>query len=198
MTDSNEDNCCPKLIGITGRKFNGKDTMGDYYVKHHGYVRIAFADSLKKGCGEIFGFTDEQLYGNQKETIDKFWKVSPRTVLQYVGTDLFRNQLCNIMPNVESNIWVKVVQKKIMSAWETNPNIKFVVTDVRFMNECNMIHDMGGTVVRVCRDSVNPILDTHLSEMEIDKLPADYQIKNNGSIKDLYNSAKDMLVWNIV
>lgn len=36
------------IIGITGRKFNGKDTLGEYLVEHHGYKRFAFADALKE------------------------------------------------------------------------------------------------------------------------------------------------------
>lgn len=188
----------PKLIGITGRKFNGKDTVGNYYVSNHGYVRLAFADALKKACGEIFGFTDEQLYGNEKEIIDEFWKVSPRVVLQYVGTDLFREQLCQIMPEVGNNIWVKVVQKKILSAWKSNPNACFVVTDVRFPNECKMIRDMGGIVIRVKRDSVNNTADTHSSETEIENLTVDFEISNNGTKPELYDNAKNILFLSVV
>ena len=29
----------PQIIGVSGRKFNGKDTVGDYLVKNYGYKK---------------------------------------------------------------------------------------------------------------------------------------------------------------
>lgn len=189
MTDLN----LPKIIGITGKKFNGKDTLGDYYVKNYGYIRLAFADALKNACREIFGFNDEQLYGNQKETTDDFWNVKPRLVLQYVGTELLREQISKIIPTIEKNIWIKVVEKKIIDTWKTNPNAKFVITDVRFDNECQFVKNMGGVMVRVTRDCVNNS-DTHSSELDIDNLVVDVDLKNNGSIEDLLKNSNDTFV----
>lgn len=188
----------PKLIGITGRKFNGKDTLGNYYVEKYGYIRLAFADALKKGCAEIFGFSDEQLYGNLKETADDFWKITPRTVLQYVGTDLFREQLNVIMPEIGQNIWTKVVEKKISDIRKVNPNACFVITDVRFPNECDLVRKLGGVVVRVKRDSVNNTIDTHQSEIEIENLQVHFEIKNNGEKSELFSIAEDLIIWSIV
>ena len=61
------------IIGITGKKFNGKDTGAIYLINNYGYERLAFADALKEACKCIFGFTNEQLYGNKKEDIDEYW-----------------------------------------------------------------------------------------------------------------------------
>ena len=36
----------PKIIGISGRKYHGKDTIGDYLVNKYGYKKIAFADPI--------------------------------------------------------------------------------------------------------------------------------------------------------
>ena len=33
------------IIGITGRKRHGKDTLGDYLVSNYGYTKIGFADA---------------------------------------------------------------------------------------------------------------------------------------------------------
>ena len=52
----------PKIIGITGRKFSGKDTSGEFLVKNFGYERIAFADALKEGIKLIFGFSSIEKY----------------------------------------------------------------------------------------------------------------------------------------
>ena len=71
------------------------------------------ADALKDAVKCIFDFDDEQLYGSKKEEIDEFWKVTPRQVLQFVGTDLFRNHTEELIPHVKKNIWVQVVKRKI-------------------------------------------------------------------------------------
>ena len=170
------------VVGITGRKFNGKDTLGKYFIENMGYEKLAFADALKDACRCVFGFTDEQLYGDKKEEVDEFWKVTPRKVLQFVGTELFRNQLSTIMPELGNDIWVAVIKKKILD----NPDKKFVITDVRFPNECELIKKLGGIVIRVNRNSVNNEIDPHSSELAIEKLDVDFEIENNGTIKELY------------
>jgi len=172
-----------RIVGITGRKFNGKDTLGKYFI-NLGYEKLAFADALKEACRCIFGFNDEQLYGEKKEEEDEFWKVTPRTVLQFVGTELLRNQLSTIMPELGHDIWVEVIKKKILD----NPDKRFVITDVRFPNECELIKKLGGTLIRVTRKSANTKIDVHESELEIEKLNVDININNDESIDQLYKN----------
>ena len=176
----------PKIIGITGRKYNGKDTIGDYLVLKYGYKRLAFADALKASCKEIFGFSDEQLYGNEKETIDDFWKVSPRVVLQYVGTELFRTHIHEIIPFVKTNIWVEVIRRKIFDEQKKFPDKRFVITDMRFANENEFIKSINGLSLRVTRECVNTSIDIHPSELEIEKLIVDYELHNNSTLENLH------------
>ena len=51
------------IIGICGKAGSGKDTAADFLVKNHGFVKVAFADVLKRICKEVFDFSDEQLWG---------------------------------------------------------------------------------------------------------------------------------------
>jgi hypothetical protein len=51
------------LLGVLGLAGSGKDEVGKILVKHHGFVRVALADVLKRICQDAFEFTDEQLYG---------------------------------------------------------------------------------------------------------------------------------------
>jgi hypothetical protein len=176
------------IIGITGRKRHGKDTLGDYLVSNYGYTKIGFADALKEGCRHIFGFNDDQLYGNSKEIDDDFWKASPRKVLQYVGTDLFRDQLSKILPEVKDDIWVKVVEKTILQ----NPDKKYVITDVRFNNELEFIKKYNGLTIKVQRDTLTNI-DSHISESFIDELQTNYTIKNSGTIEELYENFNNIV-----
>jgi hypothetical protein len=181
------------IIGITGKKFNGKDTAGIYLINNYGYERIAFADALKNACKCIFGFTDEQLYGDKKEDIDEYYGISPRKIFQYVGTELFRNKLKEIIPFIDDKIWIHVVKKKILDKIKENPECKIVITDVRFENEANLIKELGGCLIRVTRNIMNITNDDHESEQQIDKLYADYDISNNGTIEELYNDIKKII-----
>ena len=159
-----------KIVGISGKKFNGKDTLGVYFITKYGFKRIAFADALKDACKAIFNFSNEQLYGNEKEIIDPYWNVTPRKVLEYLGTDLCRNQLGNILPDVGSDLWVKVAKKKIEDTLKQNPNAKFVFT----VNNCNESN-------------------RHVSE---DGIPAHYidcVIKNNGTVEDLHEAVRKIV-----
>jgi len=132
------------IIGFMGKKRSGKDTAGDYLVKYHGYKKYAFASVLKEICKSVFSFTDEQLNGDEKEVIDEYWGVSPRQALQYVGTDLFRNHISSLLPNVGNDIWVNVLERKLK---EETSNI--VITDIRFENERAMVKRLGGIVVKI-------------------------------------------------
>lgn len=198
----------PIIIGITGKKFNGKDTLGNYLAKY-GYNRLAFADPLKDVIRSIFNFDDEQLYGENKEIPDEYWKISPRAVMQFVGTDLFRHQTHKILPNIGSNIWIEVIRRKIIKIWENNPKQKIVLTDLRFPNEINLIRELGGIIIRVKRNidktvnsiqedntdnSNNEFIVVHESETYIDILNVDYDFDNNGTKNQLYEQF-DNIKW---
>jgi hypothetical protein len=51
------------IIGLCGPAGSGKDTAADFLVKNHGFVKVAFADPLKRICKDVFAFTDGQLWG---------------------------------------------------------------------------------------------------------------------------------------
>lgn len=53
----------PYLLGLCGLAGSGKDTVADHLVRHHRYVKVSFADPLKRICKDVFDFTDEQLWG---------------------------------------------------------------------------------------------------------------------------------------
>ena len=51
------------IIGICGRAGAGKDTLADLLVQHYKFVKVSFADPLKRICAEVFDFTYDQLWG---------------------------------------------------------------------------------------------------------------------------------------
>lgn len=51
------------IIGISGKAGSGKDTVADYLVANHGFVRMALADEMKRFAKQVFDFSDQQLWG---------------------------------------------------------------------------------------------------------------------------------------
>jgi len=181
------------LVGVLGKKRHGKDTISDHLVKNWNFHPITLAEPLKEACRSLFGFNEEQLYGNLKEDIDPYWNVSPRTVFQFIGTDVFRKQIDKIIPNVGDKFWVVLIKKKILDIQKDNPNANIVVTDVRFKNEVDMIKSLGGLIIKVERPSIG-LIDSHISEKEIDMINNyDKLILNDSTIMDLHDRVDEFM-----
>jgi len=51
------------IIILAGNAGSGKDTVGAYLAEKYGAVTVAQADPLKRFAAEVFGFSEEQLWG---------------------------------------------------------------------------------------------------------------------------------------
>ena len=178
------------LIGLVGKKGSGKDTLKDYITKNNNnIISYAFADPLKEICRILFQLSHEQLYGHQsikEKKIDEL-NVSPRILFQRIGTNLFRNELLNVLPEMKNvlkndSIWIFAFKRW----YKKNKNKNVIVSDVRFENEAKSIQDMGGILIYIDRYSNN--YDQHESEKNIEKIKCDYVIKNKSTIIDLYKN----------
>jgi hypothetical protein len=149
------------IIGIMGFINSGKSTVGDILVEHHGFEKIAFADTLKDATAAIFGWDRELLEGETsesrkwRETVDEFWSkeldlpiykdhvpdFTPRLALQLMGTESGRNVF-------GQSLWTSAT----LARMKRNPKQKdFVITDVRFPNEIKCVSEWGGECYRVKR-----------------------------------------------
>lgn len=167
------------LVGISGFIGSGKTTISDYLCNNYGFTNYSFAEPLKKGVKEMFGFTDDQMYTQKgKETVDKFWGISPRRALQYIGTEVMRDSIDNLIPGIGEAFWI---QSFIKTYDKTK---KIVIDDVRFVNEINIIKKLGGVVYKVKRES--SIVIEHKSESTLSKYELyDGTFDNNKNIDNL-------------
>jgi len=174
------------LIGISGPKYSGKDTCGQYLVEKYEFKCGAFAETLKIICKELFLLKDEQMYGTeeQKETIDERWGYSPRKIMQTVGTDCLQKRMGEIFPLIGEEIFVKCFKLKHKEFMKGN----FVITDVRFEQDRKFIKENGGYIIRVERE--NTLKDSHESEKGVE---CDFMIENNGTLNELYQKLDDIL-----
>ncbi len=158
------------IIGISGQKGVGKDTLARYLQKNCYCQKFAFADVIKEIAKNYFNVPHYDLRASpeKKDTIltDWLWQEIPnsrktgamtvRELLQYIGTDLFRN-------NMHEDFWVKATMFKVK---KSKVDVK-IITDVRFPNEAKEIRDRGGIVVRLYRDTGKT--DSHPSEQSFTK-----------------------------
>lgn len=144
------------IIGITGLAGAGKDTFADCIIKQDSsYVKLKNAMFLKDITSILFNWNREWLDGETeesrewRETVDEFWNerviddlkpFTPRKALQYIGTELGRKL-------ISPSLWVSGLEKYITD----NKLSNVVISDVRFPEEIEMIHRLGGILIEVVR-----------------------------------------------
>ena len=152
----------------------------------------------------------------------KLIKPTPRFLLQFIGTNLLRNQL-------HPEIWVNSLMSeyKPLYGYQTTdskiniggisipipvldidkrvfPN--WIITDMRFPNEMEAVKKRGGITIRVNRPCdicggsgyhkmSCPVSKSgeHYSETALDKSEFDYVIENSGSIEELIEKVREIL-----
>ena len=128
------------IIGLCGFAGSGKGTLADILVENHGFRKISFATKLKDTASVMFGWDRDLLEGITdesrawREEVDEYWsneleqEITPRIMLQLFGTDCVRK-------NLHNNIWVSIVKKTLID----NPDVNWIIPDVRFPNEVDVI-----------------------------------------------------------
>ena len=116
--------------------------------------------------------------------------MSVRELLQKLGTEAMRDGL-------HTNVWVNALmcnyRRPKMS--EYNPS-NWIITDVRFPNELEAVEDVKGLTIKVVRpvEKSKTPARLHPSETSLDKAEFDYEIINDGSIEDLIEKVRQILI----
>jgi len=85
------------------------------------------------------------------------------------------------------DVWVDRILRRI------DPDKNYVVTDVRFRNEFELIKEFGGYMVRIERPN-RPLtsVEDNISETDLDDADFDFVIVNDGTIKELHDKALEI------
>jgi len=131
-----------KLIGISGLARCGKDSFYEFskpYIESLGknHKRYAFADSLKEEADELLS----KYVGISAFTEKTSEKQIVRPFLVTYGTHIRRK--------LNPQCWIEKINEGVSQDLKSG---KYVfITDVRFENEIDWIHDMGGETVHIKR-----------------------------------------------
>lgn len=170
------------VVGISGKKRSGKDTMADVFVEE-GFERHAFAEPIKGAAKMIFNLTDDQVDGDRKEDRDPYWEQTPREIMQHFGTDAFRE-------TYGKEVWVDSLIQRLRLRLPPAA----VVKDVRFPNEVRGLQERAGAgVIRIDASERLDQDDSHASETALDGYNGfDLTVTNNGSLAEFKHHSRDI------
>lgn len=201
------------IFGLVGKAQAGKDEFAKIAVEEFGATRVAFADAVKE---EVADFLDKHnvcwehrhLWGDGKDKeatlrmkhydrpkrgklaafitahgdySNGYHYFTPRSLMQWWGTEYRRSK--------DPDYWVKRAADKM------NSDGIYVVTDVRFPNEVDMLLGKSSCLVSVVRpDAMNISNPTHASETSLsDYTEFNYVVENNGTLEEYRNKVRVLL-----
>jgi len=173
------------LIGISGKIGSGKSTLTNLLIDYFKMYNIdceekSFASKLKEITKIITGYGG---YTQEEKNIylDEY-NFTVGEALQKIGTSL-RNDF-------HKNIWVITTLQSFCC------DKIFIISDVRYCNEADLIREKGGILIRLEGDPAEVRKNSkrdlnHTSETDLDDYPNfDFIFDNSGFKYELSNFAK--------
>lgn len=146
------------LILLNGLIGSGKDTVANYLVERHNFVKVTFGGVLKDVVAAAFGWPRELVEGDTEKSrewrnqVDQWWarrlkmpNLTPRWVLQIWGTNLIRQYF-------HDDMWIAACERKIKEHIDAGRRV--VVSDYRFPQEYTVrnvvCEELVGTIPNFC------------------------------------------------
>lgn len=176
------------IIGLSGKVGSGKDTVGDYFINEEGFERDTLAAPIKRLVSDIFQVPLDVVDGKngkrkyREEVLENWPDWTIRKLLQYIGTEMFRG-------HISDDIWVRSLILRIKNSDKKN----FVITDVRFPNEKQILADEFGDkfhMLQVVRPGANGDAGLSSHESEAYDIEGDFVINNVGTLEDLITASE--------
>ena len=188
------------LSGVPVEKFEDQEFKKQEMSEEWWYKNVYDAGWDKKWTKESVD------YPTSTSTESHIVKTTYRQFLQNLGTEAMRDGL-------HTNVWVNALfadYVPVVKEWDEFGNDILVeypfwcITDMRFPNELEAVKEKGGITIRVVRSHgyTNPHtreykempLSYHPSETALDDAEFDYEIINDGTIEDLIEKVKEILI----
>lgn len=189
------ENC---IICFGGEKGSGKSTASTYLKEKHNFKIKSYASKLKELITTLLSFDQECYDVKLKEKVIPELGVSPRDLMQKIGTELFRETLPKVLPNFtlckNRSIWINLLK------FDTD---RMTIDDIRFKDEYENVSENKGLCIRIYKEypttSLYKTVKSYFKHLSESSLPLDIQILNDGNKEDLYEKI-DTIVdeWNNV
>ncbi len=175
------------LLGLTGKAGAGKDTAADYLESRYGFKKYALASPIKAQLNARFGWDDSAWLDRAwkeenrfacggREASAGFEAFSPRSWAQWLGTEVGRT--ISDALSLPHSVWVALMRAE----WgqlveERGAQARLVVPDVRFSDEADAIHSLGGQMLAIHR--LVPDVIEHVSERGLPRDRIDLTVFNH-------------------
>ncbi|EJE49599.1 hypothetical protein PMI14_05842 [Acidovorax sp. CF316] len=198
------------VIGLTGPLNCGKDTVGQLLAQHCGAHVMAFADPLREEIAEAYcieqvfltrrdtkerpmaalafarcldrAFVDRmvvEFHNGADGTLRDFLEAprSPRQIMRWWGTEYRRAN--------SAGYWVHRAAQRVSWLHKGRHARLVVITDVRFADEAELVHGIGGQVWQITRPGCAAQTGQHQSEVTGEAFSPTAVIDNAGDIRHL-------------
>lgn len=146
----------PTVIAFAGIAGAGKTTAAQYLVDSHGFVKVSFADPLRKMLSCLTDVEDRYDARKNEPRLELCGK-SLRQAMQTLGTEWGRYM-------VGEMLWTTQLVRTVHRLG-TQGVTRIVVDDCRFDNEAQTIcSGVGGRVYQIIRPGHAPAAPAHASE----------------------------------
>ena len=176
-----------RLSCLTGLHGAGKDEVARSLVEEFDFIRIAFADRLKRAAALLFDLSDEQLWGGARDRIVARIGHSPRALLQHLG-----DACAALYPDFLVHPWRERVSKLL------SEGCHIVCSDLRTMNERVAALELGGVIWRLVRPEAGlpngGRTDPGSRQVQGMYNPTDVIVRNDKGIADLRQQVRQ-LIW---
>lgn len=172
-------------IALTGRFRTGKDTVASLVgsLLPGRTEQFAFANALKRELAYMVGeyidvFDDRVLYNREMHALG--W--------QWWGE--FRRKVCG------DDYWIRQIEDYIKDATD-RLGWNVIITDMRHLNEAEWCRKNGFFLVRVegpCRSGSEVRDPNHPSERDVDNIPVDTFVINDGTVQQLDQKVRGLLM----
>jgi hypothetical protein len=144
-----------------------------------GWSRESFAAPIRTAACALFGIDLEELDQTKHEARAELGGKSLRDFMQLMGTEFGRNM-------IDPGMWLQCLQTRIQN------HKKVIITDVRFPNEADFVHTLGGIVIEIQRPSIQRT-DSHASETPLPREVIDFIIQNDSTVDVLQKRVRELV-----
>jgi hypothetical protein len=161
------------LLGLLAKAGHGKTSVAQHLARRYGTRTRSLAGPMKRAVQNVFGFSDEQLWGPQaaKDAPDPRYGFSPRWLLQRLGNEGLRVEFGD---DVHHRALALSLTRETAASSSKVPPV-FVLDDVRFPNDAAFVAQGGeafrGAVLKIItHDTPASVHGDHASERGIDEV----------------------------
>lgn len=190
----------PLLIGFGGLFESGKDTSADYLVAAHGFVKINMSDPIDAALYALNPIVRVNTAILLEVKVERYQDIRDeigyteakkipevRALLQRLGVKVGRKI-------IDQAVWVKIASRNIQKLREAGTPV--CVSGIRFPDEQELIHRLGGTLVWVERPGharTNTSINQDATETGVTEASFDQTLINDNTIEALHRQT-DRLV----